>query len=128
MKNRKFKQLVDEVNHFRLLTTSPYIVGFYGVCQHDGPALICMELMDLSLEELYIKANAKQTNFPEEVLGIITHRTLDALSFCKQNNIIHRDVKPRNVLLKYDGKVKLCDFGESRVLNGRYSLLFLTRF
>ena len=40
--------------------------------------------------------------------------TLKALHYLKEeHNVIHRDVKPSNILLDADGRVKLCDFGIS---------------
>uniref|UniRef100_A0A914EG14 mitogen-activated protein kinase kinase n=1 Tax=Acrobeloides nanus TaxID=290746 RepID=A0A914EG14_9BILA len=116
---KRLKQLIDEVRNFRRLPQHPYIVDFYGFCRHEGQARIVMEHMDLSLEELYNYVhgyNQILPKVPEDIIGVIAHRILDALAFCKDHNIIHRDVKPRNVLLTLNGNVKLCDFGESRVL------------
>ncbi|PAA49099.1 hypothetical protein BOX15_Mlig000280g4 [Macrostomum lignano] len=48
----------------------------------------------------------------------ITYQLLDAISFCHSHNCIHRDVKPENILVTRDTKVKLCDFGFARLLTG----------
>uniref|UniRef100_A0A1I8JL92 Protein kinase domain-containing protein n=1 Tax=Macrostomum lignano TaxID=282301 RepID=A0A1I8JL92_9PLAT len=48
----------------------------------------------------------------------ITYQLLDAISFCHSHNCIHRDVKPENILVTRDTKVKLCDFGFARLLSG----------
>ncbi|XP_062311072.1 cyclin-dependent kinase-like 5 [Osmerus eperlanus] len=44
------------------------------------------------------------------------YQTLRALCFCHQHNILHRDVKPENLLVSGGGVVKLCDFGFARTL------------
>lgn len=48
----------------------------------------------------------------------ITYQVLKAVEFCHANNIIHRDVKPENILVSKDNVVKLCDFGFARSLSG----------
>lgn len=51
---------------------------------------------------------------PEEFLGKVTVATVKALSYLKEKHgVIHRDVKPSNILLDERGGVKLCDFGIS---------------
>lgn len=50
---------------------------------------------------------------PEEVLGKTAFCVVKALSYLHQISIIHRDVKPSNVLINRLGEVKLCDFGIS---------------
>ena len=47
---KKLKYLVREIQNFRELKNEPNIVRFYGFCLYEGQALICMELMDLSLK------------------------------------------------------------------------------
>lgn len=90
---------------------SPYIVGFYGAFYCDGEISICMEHMDGgSLDQVLKKAG----RIPEDVLGIISVAVLKGLSYLRENHkIIHRDVKPSNILISSRGEIKLCDFGVS---------------
>lgn len=55
---------------------------------------------------------------PEDVLARITRSMVEGLRFLKDElKIMHRDVKPTNVLLNSKGAVKLCDFGVSGQLD-----------
>ena len=129
IKNDEKEKLKHEVEIFRDLGNVENIVTFYGLCVVDKDhAWICMELMDISLTDLYKEFHnprdpsktLETAKFPEEILGNITVRLLDALSYCKsQKNIIHRDIKPHNILLNRKGQTKLCDFGESQILDSK---------
>jgi len=90
---------------------SPYIVGFYGAFYSEGEISICMEYMDgLSLDIVLKKAN----RIPEQILGKITVAVLHGLIYLKDKlNILHRDVKPSNILVNSNGEIKMCDFGVS---------------
>ena len=88
---------------------SPYIVDFYGAFFQEGAVYICMEFMDGgSIDKLY------GDGVPEVVLQKITHSTTMGLKSLKDDhNIIHRDVKPTNILVNTRGQIKICDFGVS---------------
>uniref|UniRef100_A0A914DWP6 mitogen-activated protein kinase kinase n=1 Tax=Acrobeloides nanus TaxID=290746 RepID=A0A914DWP6_9BILA len=122
---KKLESLIREVQNFRELRNEPNIVRFYGFCIHEGQALICMELMDLSLKELSLKFIEKKQKFSEELLRCIIVAVLRSLVACKSKNIIYRDVKPENILLSRDGAIKLCDFGESRILHESLASTFV---
>ena len=57
------------------------------------------------------------SNMPEVILGFITYKILKGLAYLHKNKIIHRDIKPGNVLLNDKGDVKIADFGMSRQLD-----------
>lgn len=93
------------------------IVRFYGALFQDGDCWICMELMDCSLDNFYPLVYARGEQIPQRVIGFITASVVRALNYLKDMlNIIHRDVKPSNILLDCKGFVKLCDFGISGYL------------
>lgn len=88
---------------------SPFIIDFYGAFFQEGAVYICIEFMDGgSIDKIY------GDGVPEGVLQKITYATTQGLKTLKdEHNIIHRDVKPTNILCNTRGQVKICDFGVS---------------
>ncbi|CAL8071972.1 unnamed protein product [Calicophoron daubneyi] len=88
-----------------------YIVECFGIFFTSGDVWICMEVMSTCLDKLLHELHRP---FPERVLGKITVAITTALDYLKRkHNVMHRDVKPSNMLLSYQGVIKLCDFGIS---------------
>ncbi|KAI5651333.1 protein kinase domain-containing protein [Phthorimaea operculella] len=88
-----------------------HIVGFYGAFYSDGEISICMEYMDGGSLDLILKKAGK---IPESILGTITSAVLKGLSYLRDKHaIMHRDVKPSNILVNSNGEIKICDFGVS---------------
>ncbi|XP_054728627.1 dual specificity mitogen-activated protein kinase kinase hemipterous-like [Anastrepha obliqua] len=89
----------------------PYIVHCLGYFVNIPDVWICMELMSMCFDKLLKRS--KQP-VPESILGKVTVATVYALSYLKmKHNVIHRDVKPSNILIDEQGNIKLCDFGIS---------------
>ncbi|ORY61056.1 kinase-like domain-containing protein [Leucosporidium creatinivorum] len=91
--------------------SSPYIVSFYGAYLQDPHICMCMEYMDKgSLDNIYKKVGP----IPEPILGKIAFAVVSGLTYLYEvHKIMHRDVKPSNVLLNSAGQIKICDFGVS---------------
>ncbi|XP_045146274.1 dual specificity mitogen-activated protein kinase kinase 7 isoform X1 [Echinops telfairi] len=89
----------------------PYIVQCFGTFITNTDVFIAMELMGTCAEKL---KKRMQDPIPERILGKMTVAIVKALFYLKEKHgVIHRDVKPSNILLDERGQIKLCDFGIS---------------
>lgn len=104
----KFSAIIMELDVLHRCV-SPYIIDFYGAFFQEGAVYICIEFMDGgSIDKLY------GDGIPENILRKITYATTQGLKTLKdEHNIIHRDVKPTNILINTRGQIKICDFGVS---------------
>ena len=78
---------------------------------------ILMELGKTDWEKEIRFYKEKNLKYNENELINIIKQLTSALSYLQKNNIVHRDIKPQNILIFKDKKYKLADFGESKQLN-----------
>lgn len=58
------------------------------------------------------------TGIPPQTVRLYLWQVISAIEFCHSHNVIHRDVKPENILISAKQVVKLCDFGFARSIAG----------
>jgi serine/threonine-protein kinase len=89
----------------------PNIVAIYDRGEAEGTYYIAMEYLDgRSLKELIVARGPA----PVHVAIDYARKILDALRFSHRNGIVHRDIKPHNVIVDAEGRVKVTDFGIAR--------------
>ena len=96
------------------LLSHPNIVQIYDVGEDDGNFYIVMEYIKGQTLKQLIKKRGKLT--PAETVDIISQLT-DGLAHAHDSYIIHRDIKPQNIMILEDGMVKITDFGIAMAIN-----------
>ncbi|GMT01478.1 hypothetical protein PENTCL1PPCAC_23652, partial [Pristionchus entomophagus] len=103
------KQFKREVEALKKCAIVPNIVKLLGEMQEGPVKMLVFEFMDGgSLKNYGV--------LPPHVLSVVSYSLLDAITCMKHLKILHRDIKRDNVLVSFDGEVKLCDMGQSRIL------------
>ena len=107
---RRFKREALSVSNL----SHPNIVEVYDVGEEDGNYYIVMEYIDgKTLKQLLQKRGALTLT---EVIDIMCQLT-DGLAHAHEAYIIHRDIKPQNIMIEDNGLVKITDFGIAMALN-----------
>ncbi|MCU0276016.1 MAG: protein kinase [Acidobacteria bacterium] len=116
------EMLVDEAKIAAELS-HPNIVQIYDLGRKDNYYFIAMEyVLGKDLREIQTRLRERDQWFPEEIAIFLTIKILEALNYAhkakdsrgRSLDIVHRDVSPPNILISYNGDVKLTDFGVSK--------------
>ena len=97
------------------------IVSVYDVSHSDGLDYIVMELIDGMTLKQYMQKRGVPLNW-REALHFMT-QILRALGHAHSRGIVHRDIKPQNILVLRDGSVKVADFGIARLTSAAQATL-----
>ena len=110
----EFLRRFEREAHASLQLSHDNIVHAYALGKEDGLPYIVQEFVEgQTLKQLIVSGGA----LPIRTAIGICCQILDALSAAHANGIIHRDVKPQNVLISPKGKAKLTDFGIAREIS-----------
>lgn len=111
---QEFSENTNFVSKFRVEAQAaaslmhPNIVNVYDVGEDNGMHYIVMELVEGITLKKYIEKKAR-LSFKEAVS--IAIQACMGIEAAHKNHIIHRDIKPQNIIISKDGKVKVTDFG-----------------
>jgi len=122
---QEFRQMFLAEARLAARLNHPHVVQTYDVGEDDGRYYLAMEYVDgQTLETARRSAEATRLFPPRMQLQVLVH-VLSGLHYAhelkdydgKPLNVVHRDVTPSNILLGYDGRVKLVDFGVAKALD-----------
>ncbi len=111
---QEFSENANFVSKFRIEAQAaaglmhPNIVNVYDVGEENGIYYIVMELVEGITLKKYIEKKARLSY--KEAVSIAIQVSM-GIQAAHNNHIIHRDIKPQNIIISKDGKVKVTDFG-----------------
>jgi len=109
-------RIASQLNH-------PNIVQIYELGELDGSLFIAMELIrGVNLRDLLARLHTANKQLPIPMAVRIACEALEGLNYAhsfvdgrgKKLNVVHRDVSPQNMIITYEGSVKLVDFGVAK--------------
>jgi beta-lactam-binding protein with PASTA domain len=115
--HRRFAEDEQFVERFRREASSaaglshPNVVAIFDRGEWDGTSYIAMELVEgRTLKEIVLEKGPA----PPEAAADVTLQILRAARYAHKHGVVHRDIKPHNVLIDHDGRVRVADFGIAR--------------
>jgi non-specific serine/threonine protein kinase len=87
------------------------IVGLHDVIHTENKLMLVFEYMDKDLKK-YMDTNGN--SLPSDKIKSFMFQLLRGVAFCHERHVLHRDLKPQNLLINKKGELKLADFGLAR--------------
>ena len=117
----EFRRRFHDESQAVAMLSHPNIVAVYDVSRSDDVDYIVMELIEGITLKQYMQKKGLPLNW-REALHFIT-QIIKALGHAHSRGIIHRDIKPQNIMVLRDGSVKVADFGIARLASAAQSTL-----
>ncbi len=121
--DQEFVQMFYDEANIASQMSHPNIVNIFELGELDGSLFISMEMLrGVNLRDLLARLHAKGQSIPVPIAIRIACSALDALDYAhrfadakgRPLNVVHRDVSPQNIIVTFDGTVKLVDFGVAK--------------
>ncbi|OEL18540.1 putative cyclin-dependent kinase F-2 [Dichanthelium oligosanthes] len=105
--------LLREAIFLKACAGNPFVVGFIGLAHDPATMELCliMECAGQSLDDVLFQRPCGSPPLPEATVRAFMWQLLTGAKRMHDAHIIHRDIKPQNILVSDDNVVKFCDFG-----------------
>lgn len=113
--NEEFKEHFMAESQAVAMLSHPNIVGVYDFSRESGIQYIVMELLEGITLKQYMNKKQEALSW-KEALHFSTQVAM-ALSHAHSKGIVHRDIKPQNIMVVKDGSIKVADFGIAHLQN-----------
>ncbi|KAE8229573.1 hypothetical protein CF326_g5455 [Tilletia indica] len=107
-----YKQIKDEMSVMEMLS-HPNIVNYFGIEVHRDKVYIFEEYCENGSLAQLLKAGRIED---EAIIQVYTLWMLDGLAYLHAQGVVHRDIKPDNILLDSNGMIKYVDFGAAKII------------
>ena len=102
----------------------PHIVPMFDFVEHDGMCLLVMERLTGGT----VWTRFTEVGFSQDAACAVILAACAGLHYAHQRGVLHRDVKPENMMFSKDGALKVTDFGIAKVVGGSRTLATKTGF
>jgi len=89
------------------------IVSLHDVIHTENKLMLVFEYMDKDLKK-YMDTHGERGALKPQIIKSFMYQLLQGIAFCHDNRVLHRDLKPQNLLINQKGQLKLADFGLAR--------------
>ncbi len=119
--DEEFRRRFHDESQAVAMLSHPNIVAVYDVSRSSELDYIVMELIDGITLKQYMQKKGGKLSWKEALH--FTSEIMKALSHAHGRGIIHRDIKPHNIMVLRDGSVKVADFGIARLMSSSQSTM-----
>lgn len=110
LNNEEIKRVKREIEIHSSIS-HPYILNFYAALEDDHAIYILLEYAHGGDLLKFLSKQPGNIVNVQTLTNLIIYPLLKALQYLHIKHIIHRDIKPENILIDFNGRVRLCDFG-----------------
>jgi len=109
----------EEANHYLYLSQqNEHITKLVDFVENEDKIYLIMEYVDGVSLDVYITKERSETK-SDEIIILMFCRILDTIDYLHQNNVLHLDIKPGNIMVLKDYQIKILDMGISATLNDK---------